>query len=205
MSVKNVSVFIQTLNEENNIEHCLKCFDWCDDIVILDSCSTDKTKEIAEKFGVRWYERKFEGRAEHQNWAMKNIKFKYDWVFYADADERFSEALINEIILKSSLCDNGICAYMLRRRDMFMQKWIKYSSQYPVWIIRLFKPDKIRWERKANPIAIVDGDIGCLTNDYIHYSFSKGISEWFVKQNRTTTFEAEEAIKVKKEKKIDYY
>jgi len=73
----SVSLFIQTLNEEENLPLCLKHLDFSDDIVVLDSFCTDRTEEIGRQAGARWYQRKYEGRAANQNWAVENIKFKY--------------------------------------------------------------------------------------------------------------------------------
>lgn len=190
-----VSVFIQTLNEEENIAACLECFSWCDDIVVLDSFSSDRTEEISKTFGVRWIQHEYKGRAAHQNWAMESIEFKHPWVYYSDADERVPPELIAEIAEVTANGDPDIVAYRVNRRDYFMDKWIPRSTGYPLKIVRLFKPGKIRWERKANPIAIVDGGIGELKNDYLHFTFSKGLRDWINRQNRTTSFEAEELIK----------
>lgn len=190
-----VSVFIQTLNEESNLEECLKCFSWCDDIVILDSFSDDGTEEIAKKYGARWVQREYKGRAAHQNWAMENIEFKHSWVYYSDADERVPEALAREIAYTVANGDPDVVAYRVNRRDYFQNKWIPRSTNYPLRIIRLFKPDKIRWERKANPIPRVSGKVGELKNDYLHYPFSKGISDWVSRHNRYSSYEAEETIR----------
>jgi glycosyltransferase involved in cell wall biosynthesis len=189
------SVFIQTLNEEVNIQRCIDSLKWSDDIVVLDSFSNDRTEEIAVKNGARWIQNEYKGRAAHQNWAMENIKFKYDWIFYADADEIVPEKLLEEIKIVTSIPikENPIVAYQLRRRDYFMGSWIKRSSGYP-WIVRLFRYDKIRWERKANPIPTIEGELGMLKEHFIHYPFSKGIKDWVWRHNRYSTYEADETI-----------
>ena len=92
-----VSIFIQTLNEEANLPGLLESVSFADDIVVLDSLSTDGTRAVAEAAGARWYERPFDGRGPHQNWAMENIDFKHRWVFYLDADERMTPELRSEI------------------------------------------------------------------------------------------------------------
>jgi glycosyltransferase involved in cell wall biosynthesis len=76
----SVSVFIQTLNEEENLPLCLAHLKFSDDIVVLDSLSTDRTKEIALQAGARFYQRPYDGRANNQNWAVQNIQFRYPWV-----------------------------------------------------------------------------------------------------------------------------
>src|SRR5204863_229972 len=168
-----VSIFIQTLDEEVNIADCIACFSWCDDIVVLDSFSSDKTEEIAKSMGARWIQHKYDGRAAHQNWAMDNIDFRYRWVYYTDADERIPPELAAEIRRITSDPNTPHVAFQVARRDYFQNTWIKRSTSYPLWIVRLFQPGKIRWTRKANPVSEIQGTVGRLENDYLHYPFSK--------------------------------
>lgn len=191
----NVSIFIQTLNEEDNLPKCLDCFGWSDDIVVLDSYSTDRSEEIVRRYGARWIQHEYEGRAAHQNWAMENIDFKYPWVYYSDADEIVTPELAQEIQRVTSDASRPQAAYEVRRRDHFRGKWIKHSSQYPLWFVRLFQPGKIRWARKANPVPQIDGPVGRLENDYLHYPFSKGLGDWLWRHNRYSTYEAEETLR----------
>lgn len=191
----NCSVFVQTLDEEANIAACLECFKWCDDIVVLDSFSSDRTEEIAKAHGARWVQHKYAGRAAHQNWAMENITFKHPWVYYTDADERVPPALAEEIMRLTSDPTREEVAYRVRRRDHFRDKWIPRSTNYPLWIVRLFRPEKIRWHRKANPIPVIDGTVGELKNDYLHYPFSKGLTDWIWRHNRYSSYEAEETLR----------
>lgn len=199
----NVSIFIQTLDEEENIAACLECFHWSDDIVVLDSFSSDRTEQIVKAFGARWVQHRYEGRAAHQNWAMENIEFKHPWVYYSDADERVTPELRDEIIRVTSRPDAEEVAYQLRRRDHFRGKWIPRSTNYPLWIVRLFKPGKIRWARKANPVPIIDGNLGTLQHDYLHYPFSKGLTDWIWRHNRYSSYEAEETIRSITEERLN--
>ena len=199
----NVSVFIQTLNEETNIEECLAAFSWCDDIVVLDSFSSDRTEAIVKAHGARWIQHEYKGRAAHQNWAMENIDFKYPWVYYSDADERVPKELAEEIVRVTSDSTATHVAYQVRKRDYFQGRWIKHSTSYSLlWIVRLFRPEKIRWERKANPVPNIDGTVGRLENDFLHYTFSKGISDWIWRHNRYSSFEAEETVRSLREKDL---
>ena len=190
-----VSVFIQTLNEEDNLPRCLESVSWSDDIVVLDSYSTDRTEEIARSAGARFYQRKYDGRANNQNWAVENIDFKYPWVWYVDADEVTLPELAHEIRQVTSDTLRPEVAYFVRRKNIFMGKWLKHGGQYNVWIARLWRPDKIRWERAANPVAVIDGPVGHLENDFVHYLFSKGFHGWFDRHNKSSTREARENIK----------
>lgn len=203
-AVSNVSIFIQTLNEEANIAACLECFSWSDDVVVLDSFSTDRTGEIAQRYGARFIQHAYEGRAAHQNWAMENIEFRHPWVYYSDADERVTPELAQEIIALTNDTARPEVAYRLRHRDHFRGRWIRHSTNYPLWVIRLFQPDKIRWSRKANPIPVIDGPVGELQNDYLHYPFSKGIADWIWRHNRYSSFEAEETIRSLRAKDLNW-
>lgn len=189
-----VSVFIQTLNEEDNLPRCLGSLSWSDDIVVLDSYSSDRTLDIARAAGARIFQREYDGRANNQNWAVENIKFKYPWVWYVDADEVTPPELAKEIRETCSDPSRPEVAYFVRRRNYFMGRWLKHGGMYN-WIARLWRPDRIRWERGANPVALIDGPTGRLQNDFNHYFFSKGISDWFVRHNKYSSYEAEETIR----------
>lgn len=197
-----ISVFIQTLNEEINLPRCLESVSWSDDIVVLDSYSTDNTEKIARSHGCRFYQREYEGRAANQNWAVANIKFKYDWVWYVDADEVTPAVLYEELLSIALDTKNPNVLYRVRFKNILFDKWSKRSSLYPTWISRFFKPNHIRWERAANPVAIIDGPEGKLQGQIIHYSFNKGFSHWIQKHDKYSSYEALETIKSLGEEKL---
>lgn len=199
-----ISVFIQTLNEEKNLPRCLESLRWSDDIVILDSYSSDHTEDIAHLFDARFFQRRYDGRASNQNWAVENIDFKYPWVWYVDADEVTPPELATEIQQVCSDPGRPEVAYFVRRRNMLYGKWLKHGGQYGVWIARLWRPDKIRWERTANPVAKIDGPVGYLENDFVHHFFSKGFHGWFERHNRSSSYEAVENIKAMTDTDIDW-
>lgn len=191
----NVSVLILTLNEEINLVDCLKSLSWSDDIVVYDSLSTDRTQEIAREHGARVITRPFDNWSTHQNWAMQNIEFKYPWVLYFDADERCDDNLRDEVLQRASP-DAPESAFRIRRKDYFMGRWLKHAQLYPTWLVRLFRPKKIRYERLVNPVAMIDGPTSELQGNIIHYPFSHGIAHWVARHNRYSDMEAIEAIKV---------
>jgi glycosyltransferase involved in cell wall biosynthesis len=189
-----VSIFIQTLNEEVNLPGLLDSVTAFDDVVVLDSLSTDRTKEIAIARGCRWFERAFDGRGPHQNWAMENIDFKYPWVFYLDADERMTPELAAEIAKIAEDESERRVAFYCGRKNYFMGKWIRHAM-VPGNIMRFFRPSKIRFERMANPVPVIDGEHGYLREQFLHYNFSKGLHEWFERHNRYSSYEAAETVK----------
>jgi glycosyltransferase involved in cell wall biosynthesis len=191
-----VSVLILTLNEEINIGACLESLSWCDDVVVLDSLSTDRTRAIAEEHAVRVVTRGFDNWSAHQNWALANIEFRHPWVLYLDADERCPHDLRDEV-LKCARSNAQESAFRVRRKDFFMGRWLKHAQLYPTWLVRLFRPDRIRYERLVNPVAIVEGSTGELQAHIIHYPFSHGVSHWIARHNRYSDMEAVEAAKVR--------
>jgi glycosyltransferase involved in cell wall biosynthesis len=192
----SVSVLILTLNEEINIGACLDSLSWCDDVVVFDSLSTDRTCEIATERGARVVKRPFDNWSAHQNWAVTNIEFRHPWVLYLDADERCLPELRAEVLSRAT-ADAAEAAFRIRRKDFFMGRWLKHAQLYPTWLVRLFRPQRIRYERLVNPVAAVDGPIGELEGHIIHYPFSHGVSHWVARHNRYSDMEAIEAGKVR--------
>ena len=130
-----------------------------------------------------------------QNWAVENIEFKHPWVYYSDADEIVPPELRDEILQVTSDPNRPEVAYRMRFKNMLAGRWIRRSSLYPSWIPRLWRPEKIRWKRAANPVAIIDGPVGLLQNHFYHYSFNKGFHAWFDKHNKYSSHEAVETLK----------
>lgn len=190
-----ISILILTLNEELNLPACLESVKWSDDIVVFDSFSTDRTMEIATAYGARVIQREFNNWAAHQNWANEHIDFKYPWVYYSDADEIVTPKLRDELLAVVSDRNRAEVAYRVRFKNMFMGKWIKRSSLYPTWVLRFFRPCKVRWEREVNPVPVVDGSVGKLKEHFEHHSFNNGLAAWFDKHNRYSDGEAREAMK----------
>jgi len=189
-----VSIFIQTLNEEENLPGCLDSVSWCDDVVVLDSLSTDGTESICESRGCRFFARAYDGRGPHQNWAMENIDFKHKWVFYLDADEHMTPELREEIERIASDPNEDRVAFYCGRRNIFMGKWLKHAMP-PGQIMRFFQPEHIRFQRLANPTPTIDGKHGYLKHHFMHYNFSKGLTEWFERHNRYSSYESVETVK----------
>jgi len=192
----SISILILTLNEETNIGACLDALAGFDDVVVFDSLSKDRTKEIALAKGARVVERPFDNWAAHQNWAMDNIEFRNPWVFYLDADERMTPELREEILAIARDQSRAEVAYYCGRKNYFLGKWIRHAMP-PGMIMRFFKPGKIRFERLVNPVPVIDGPHGYLRHYFEHYNFSKGLTEWFDKHNKYSLFEAMEGMKLR--------
>jgi len=188
------SILVLTLNEEDNLLDCLASVSWCDDIVILDSLSTDRTEEIAKDAGVRFVEREFDNYAKQRNFGLNKIDYKYPWLLMLDADETVTEQLKNEMLLEVAN-DRSVSLFRMRRKDYFMGRWIKYSSGYPTWFGRLIRIGKVHVEREINEEFVTDGVIVELQEHLIHHPFNKGFHAWFEKHNRYSSMEAKFMIK----------
>jgi len=172
-----VSILILTKNEQQDLPGCLQSVSWCDDIHVYDSFSDDETVNIARNAGAHITQRKFDNWSAHQNWGLANIPFKYPWVLYIDADERVSEGLRTAILQLDPHAGPAV-AYEIRRRDFAWNgRWLKHAQISPFYL-RLFRPDKMRYERLVNPVSIPDGPVAAIEGYLDHYPFSKGFRFW---------------------------
>jgi glycosyltransferase involved in cell wall biosynthesis len=185
----SISVLILTLNEESNLERCLQSVAWSDDIVVFDSYSSDRTLEIARAFGARVIQRRFDNERDHRA-ASLQVEFRHKWVFNPDADEITPSELRDEMLAIAGDPGCEVKAFRVRFKNIFMGRWIKHGSLYPTWIVRLFRPEALRFERSINLRYVVNGRVGRLRNHLLHYSFNKGLDAWFEKHNRYSRMEA---------------
>ncbi len=192
----SVSVLILTLNEEANLPRCLDSVKWSDDIVIFDSCSTDRTCEMARAAGARVVQRRFDNERDHRA-ASLQVGFKHPWVYNPDADEVATPELQQEMLRVVGETSRAEVAYRVRFKTMFMGRWIRHSSLYPTWVVRLFKPGALSFARSTNLRYLVNGAEGFLQNHFEHYTFNKGLNAWFEKHNHYSWHEAEENLKAR--------
>ena len=188
-----ISVLILTKNEEQDIRGCLDSVAWSDDVHVLDSYSTDLTVERARAAGANVVQREFDNWSAHQNWALANIPFRNDWVFYLDADERVTPELAANI--RKAVSDPGEkVAFRIRRRDFWGDRWLKHV-QASSYYLRLFRPGKMRYERLVNPVSVPLGPVGNVDGFLDHYPFSKGMTHWLARHNSYSSLEAEQILK----------
>ncbi len=191
----SLSVLVLTFNEEANIRRCLKSVTWSDDVVVLDSGSTDRTVAIAESLGARVLRRPFDDFAQQRNWGLENASFKHDWVLHLDADEVVPPDMQAEIL--EVIRDGRFPAYRMSLKLMFQDRWIKRASMFPAYQVRLGRRDRLRFkmeghgQRENLPL----GEVGTLETSLLHYSFEKGLADWFEKHNRYSTAEAVQSLR----------
>jgi len=183
-------VLILTYNEAANIERCLESLAGCDDVVVMDSFSTDETPAHLERRQVRVFQRVFDTFAGQRNWAIDNVPFKYPWVLHLDADECLTPALDREIRKVADRDEKS--AYLLANKLMFMGRWIKRASMYPYYQARLLRIGESRFVQTGHgqTVGSTSRGVGTLREPYLHYNFSKGISDWITRHNRYSTDEA---------------
>lgn len=191
----SISVLILTYNEEKNLRRLLKkVVTFSDDIIILDSQSTDSTQTVAEYYNCRVVVRAFDTERNQREFGNK-LQFKNDWVYSPDADEIPSDELIAEMNEVARGCGECV-AYEMRFKNYLDGKWVRRSTDYPVWVIRFFKPAYLNFDREINLRYKVDGAIGRFCGHFDHYPFSKGLDWWVSKHNIYSTKEAFEAAKI---------
>ncbi|PKQ69909.1 glycosyltransferase family 2 protein [Raineya orbicola] len=192
-----LSVVIITFNEEQNIQRCLESVQAvADEIVVVDSFSTDKTAEICQKYQVQFIQQAFLGYVEQKNFA--NAQASYDWILSLDADEALSERLKNEILQLKKQENPNADAFSMPRLTNYLGKWIRHTDWYPDRRIRLFNKTKAHWTG-INPHDCIQMQnanslVSKLKGDILHYSYYS-IHQHIAQLNHFTSIMAETLVK----------
>jgi glycosyltransferase involved in cell wall biosynthesis len=191
-----ITATIITLNEERNIARAIESLRCCDEILILDSGSTDRTVELAQNLGTRVFEAGWRGFAGQKNWAAEQAT--HDWILSLDADEALSESLEAEVL---TLKKNGprYDGYTMPRQARYLGRWILHSGWYPDRKIRLYDRRKGKWVGDfVHESVHVKGRVGHLQSNILHFTCDS-LSEHVKTMERYTTLAAQElaARKVK--------
>ena len=183
-----LSAIIPTFNEEINIEAAIQSVSFADEIIIIDSFSTDKTISLAKKYGVRILQRKFDNFSNQKNYAI--LKATHKWVVLLDADERIGEKLREEMI--TVLNDEPkASAYYVYRRNFLLDQEINYSGWQNDKVIRLIERDKCKYNGKlVHEKIVTEGKIGFLKNKLNHYTY-KDFDSFILKKNKVALLQAE--------------
>lgn len=189
-----ISVLVLTRDEEANLATCLESVAWSDDVTVLDDGSTDRTVDIAEQRGAHVIRHSAGGENAQRTYALKEIPFKHPWVYNPDADEVTPPELRDEMMSVVGNFARPEVAYRMRFKVMFMDRWLQHSSLYPTWVMRLFRPGRIRFERATNLTYVADGPVGSLQSHFLHYPFRKGLGAWREKHRRYAELEAKENL-----------
>lgn len=174
-----ISFGLITLNEEENLGRCLRsCADLADEIVVVDSGSTDGTERIAREFGARWQHQDWLGYVGQKNQVLATVQ--HEWVFSVDADEELSEELRHEVrALKVAGPPAGINGYNLPRCVCYEGRWIRHGDWYPDRGTRLFRRAGARFAGgRVHERLEISGRVASLRGELHHYSFRDAADHW---------------------------
>lgn len=179
MSIAGV---VLTLNEERSLPRALASLQWCDELIVLDSGSSDKTRNIALESGARFYQYVQSPPfmiTVQRNWALENCQITSDWVLFLDADEKVGPAL-QEVILSLLPFAGDTNSFYLTPRYWFFGMWLRRTQNYPNWHPRLLRTGQVRFEggvwESFEPHAVASK----IHEPYEHYPFSKGFDQWIL-------------------------
>lgn len=166
-----ISVVVLTKNEEKNIVDCLESLAWCDEVIIIDDQSEDRTAEISQKLGAKVFKHNFDGDfSKQRNFGL--AKAKGEWVLFVDADERISSTLqkeIENIILSQNKQLQNWCGFYINRVDFMWGRKLKYGETGNIKLLRLAAKSAGSWVGKVHETWQVKGKIGELINPLLHY------------------------------------
>ncbi len=187
------SIYILTYNEELDLAACIESAHLSDDVIVVDSISSDRTVEIAARYPVQIVQHAFESHGRQRTWMLKEVPTKYEWVYILEADERMTPELFAECL--EAIQTSEYVGYYVAERVMFMNRWIRYCTQYPRYQLRLFHKDKVWFSDYGHTEReVCDGLTSFLKETYPHYTCSKGLTRWIEKHNRYSTDEAVETL-----------
>lgn len=187
-----ISIVILTLNEAVNLPRCLDSVAFSDDVLIVDSGSTDDTVAIARARGARVMQRGFDSFAHQRNHAMEHGALLHRHVLHLDADEAVTDALRAELIALATATTTAHAVYRVPSRIIFMGRWLKHAGMYPAYQVRFGRADALRFvdhghgQREVQPAH----EVGTLIAPLDHYNFSKGVHDWFARHLRYAAREA---------------
>jgi glycosyltransferase involved in cell wall biosynthesis len=188
-----VSVIVLTYNEAVNIVSCLETLSAFDEILVVDSGSTDGTLDILRnRFpGIRVLHHAFQDFGQQRNWALDHGDVRNEWILFFDADERCTVECASAV-LAAIAQPGGHVGFFLCYRNMFLGRWIKRCTLYPTWQLRLLKVGQVRYRREGHgQREVMKGSAGYIPEPYDHYGFSKGIKNWISKHNDYSSNEVE--------------
>ncbi|OYZ22934.1 MAG: glycosyl transferase [Bdellovibrio sp. 28-41-41] len=191
-----LSLVVITLNEEKNLKACIDSVPFASDIVVLDSFSKDKTKEISTQAGARFYEQSWLGFGPQKNKAVELAK--YDWVLSLDADERLSPELQAEILEQFETL-SAQTGYLLPRISFYLGRWIRYGGWYPDYQLRLFNRKHSKWDQAGIHEKVVSPQTSKFKTPIQHYVFNS-ISHQVITNDKYSSLQAQHLFKEKKSK-----
>jgi glycosyltransferase involved in cell wall biosynthesis len=201
-----LSVLVPVKNEAANLRDCLASLSFAEDIVVVDSASTDGTQSIAESAGARVVQFAWNGKLPRKkNWALENVSWHHEWVLIIDADERITPELGREV--REAICRTDVDGFYLNRRFWFLDGWINHSGYFPSWNLRLFRHRLGRYEQieigndipsgdnELHEHVLLNGRVEYLSTPMEHYAFPD-IATFVEKHDRYSSWEAVARTKI---------
>ncbi len=185
-----LSVVVITLNAAAQLEACLQSARFADEIVVVDSGSSDGTPALAVRCGARVLQQEWLGFGRQKQFAVDAAR--HDWVLCLDADERVTPEL--QAAIENALKNPSTAAFRFPRRNRFLGRYLRHGEGYPDWSLRLFDRRQARWSDDAVHEKVeTEGSVGELRGDLLHDS-AESLAAYLTKQNRYTTLAAEMAL-----------
>ena len=198
--MNKISCVIITLNEEDNIRKCLQSVSWCDEIVLVDSGSTDNTIEIAKGFGAKIFTKELNGFGEQKRYAVSLAS--NDWIFSIDADEVVTDDLRESIIKRLNSSEALPAGFSVQRRLCFLEREFKYGKEGNEFLVRLFNRQRGNFtSAKVHEGVELNGESVKLESVLLHNSY-KTLHQYFQKFNNYTTRAANELYEKGKKKNV---
>ena len=176
-----------TLNAAAQLPDCLASVAFADEVVVVDSGSSDDTAQVAARYGARVIVKEWLGFGRQKQFAVEQAA--HDWVLCIDADERVSPELAASLV--RTLDAPSAPVYRMARRNRFLGRWLRHGEGYPDWSVRLFDRRQARWSDDPVHEKVLGAPIGTLDGDLLHES-AQDLSRYLEKQNRYTTLAAAE-------------
>ena len=187
------TVIVLTHNEAGNIVPCLQGLRAFAEIIVVDSGSTDGTLDLVQgRFPhIRVLHHPFQDFGQQRNWALDHACPAHDWILFLDADERCTASCA--VAIRNAVASPGDnVGFFLCYRNMFLGRWIRRSTMYPTWQLRLLNKGRVRYVKEGHgQREVMDGPAGYIDVPYDHFGFGKGIKEWIARHNDYSTNEVE--------------
>ena len=187
MDKQKASAFIIVYNEEENMKRCLDSVQWADEIIVVDSYSTDKTLDICKIYTDKIYQRRFTDFADMKNFALSKVTNR--WALSIDADEEVTDGLRDEIKKVVTEGKKDLSGFYIRRKSQIFGRWFNFSGTQDDFQMRLFKKEAAHYIQPVHEKVVVSHALGYLRHPLLHYTYDK-MQEYVSRLNRYTSMEA---------------